>query len=626
MSPLDNLPDLNRSDGTEQAERLKAVLDAAVDAIVTIDDSGRIDSVNRAATTVFGYEPDEMLGRNVSILMPEPFAEEHDAYLRQYLTSGRKRIIGVGREVVGLKKSGEVFPMSLAVGEVNLFGKRLFTGIIRDLTEEKAVEAELLKREKQVRFMVENLPAGAMYVDRYHRTVLCNNAIETITGYDSSQLSTLDKLFETLFGDAAEAELKKYEASITDGNTDQHISTIVTADGNERDLEFTRYRYDHHEVWLVYDRTEQLRAAEQIRRERDFVSRLLETTQAVITVIGPNCEIVRCNQAAVGVAGVSESNLIGRNWCDIFCGTRECDACSGDLAKALLTGKKIEGSLVSTTRPDGQRHDVLWWGGVFADTTIANETAVLVGQDVTEFRNAQKRVLQSERLAAIGQMVTGLAHESRNALQRAQAGLDVLALDVPDSQRNLVEKVGAAITHVYRLYDEVRDYAAPIQLQREWIAISTVWERAWRSVLEASEIELQMEVHNPSGCSTECDIDPYRIEQVFRNLFENALAVSQDGDTISIDVKSDCVKGEASAGESWISVTVSDVGPGLTADQKTRVFEPFYTTKQRGTGLGMAIVARILEEHGGEISIGDAQPTGAAVTIRLPRGHKRGNG
>lgn len=598
------------SDAAEQAARLRAVLNAAVDAIVTIDDGGKIESVNDAAVRMFGYESAELLGKNVSILMPQPFADEHDSYLRAYLTSGRKKIIGIGREVVGRRLSGEIFPMSLAVGEVELDGRRLFTGIIRDLSEAKAVEAELAKRERQVRFMVENLPAGAMYVDRVERTVMCNKAIARLTGYEQAALTSLDVFFETLFGGSAAEELRKYEARITDGNTDQHVSTIRTAAGQERDIEFTRYRYDHHEVWLAYDRTEELRAAQNIRRERDFVRRLLDTAQAVITIIGAKREIVRCNPAAEEIAGYAEGELAGRDWCDIFCGDCHGHVPGGDLAKALLDGYRVEGTLVTTHRPDGRPCHVLWWGQLLNEAGSSNEVAVLFGQDITDFRHAQDRAVQAERLAAIGQMVTGLAHESRNALQRAQAGLDVLALDVPESQRSLVAKVGAAITHVYRLYDEVRDYAAPIQLQREVIALNTVWERAWRSLQETSTVDVQLDVRVKPELALECDVDPYRIEQVFRNIFENAIAVSQAGDTIVITA--------ARPSPALVEVTVTDRGPGLSVQQKARIFEPFYTTKQRGTGLGMAIVARIMEEHGGQIRVTDAHPNGAAVTVALP--------
>lgn len=117
-----------------------AVLDTAADAIVTIDAGGLIHSVNQATERLFGYTCEELLGQNVKILMPQPYHGRHDEYLRNYLTTGKKTIIGIGREVQARRKDGSIFPVDLSVSEVDLVGRRLFTGIVRDLTERHRVE------------------------------------------------------------------------------------------------------------------------------------------------------------------------------------------------------------------------------------------------------------------------------------------------------------------------------------------------------------------------------------------------------------------------------------------------------------------------------------------------------
>jgi two-component system, LuxR family, sensor kinase FixL len=126
---------------------LRSILDTVPDALIVINEQGRIQSFSTAARRLFGYEPTEVLGCNVSILMPSPYREEHDSYLTRYLTTGERRIIGIGRVVVGKRKDGTTFPMELAVGAVNLPGERLFTGFIRDLTERQ--DRELRMHELQ---------------------------------------------------------------------------------------------------------------------------------------------------------------------------------------------------------------------------------------------------------------------------------------------------------------------------------------------------------------------------------------------------------------------------------------------------------------------------------------------
>jgi PAS domain S-box-containing protein len=133
-------------------ERLRAILDTAVEGIITIDARGVIESFNRAAEKIFGYTAKEAIGRNVSILMPEPFRHQHDGYMQNYERTGEAKIIGIGREVAGRRKDGSVFPMDLSVSEVRLADSRLFTGFVRDITERKRLEteiAEISNREQQ---------------------------------------------------------------------------------------------------------------------------------------------------------------------------------------------------------------------------------------------------------------------------------------------------------------------------------------------------------------------------------------------------------------------------------------------------------------------------------------------
>jgi len=128
----------------EREQRLNAIVAAAVDAIISIDDRGAIESVNPATEKLFGCDSSELLGRNIKMLMPEPYQGEHDGYLRNYIRTGIPKIIGFGREVTGLRKDGSTFPMSLSVSEIRLDERRLFTGIIHDLSGRRVLERQVL--------------------------------------------------------------------------------------------------------------------------------------------------------------------------------------------------------------------------------------------------------------------------------------------------------------------------------------------------------------------------------------------------------------------------------------------------------------------------------------------------
>ena len=136
----------------ESNERLRAILATAVEGIITIDERGRIESFNPSAEKIFGYPAREAVGQNIKQLMPTPYRQEHDGYLANYRQTGHAKIIGIGREVVGQRKDGTTFPMDLSVSEVRMTNRRLFTGFVRDITERKQLEKEIIEisnREQQ---------------------------------------------------------------------------------------------------------------------------------------------------------------------------------------------------------------------------------------------------------------------------------------------------------------------------------------------------------------------------------------------------------------------------------------------------------------------------------------------
>jgi len=139
----------------EGAALLKAIIENAIDGIITIDDRGSIESINPAACTLFQYTPGEVIGKNVSVLMPSPDRESHDGYLARYQRTHEAHIIGVGREVNGRKKDGSIFPFRLAVSEVQFSGRKIYTGFIHDMSREKDAEEKLRGYATQLEELVE---------------------------------------------------------------------------------------------------------------------------------------------------------------------------------------------------------------------------------------------------------------------------------------------------------------------------------------------------------------------------------------------------------------------------------------------------------------------------------------
>ncbi|MGQ3032213.1 MAG: PAS domain-containing protein, partial [Ferrovibrionaceae bacterium] len=169
--------------------QLRTVIDTAVDGMVIIDATGRIELFNPACERLFGYGAAEVIGQNVRILMPEPYHGEHDGYLANYRRTGEAKIIGIGREVVGRRKDGSTFPMDLSVGETREGANSLFIGIIRDISRRKADEAALQESAAMLRAVVDTAVDGVIVIDETGLIELFNPACEQLFGYEAAEVT-----------------------------------------------------------------------------------------------------------------------------------------------------------------------------------------------------------------------------------------------------------------------------------------------------------------------------------------------------------------------------------------------------------------------------------------------------
>jgi signal transduction histidine kinase len=227
---------------------------------------------------------------------------------------------------------------------------------------------------------------------------------------------------------------------------------------------------------------------------------------------------------------------------------------------------------------------------------------------------SNRKLLQSERLAAIGQMMTALIHESRNALQCTQSCLEILSQNLSADQESLelVQRIQKSQHKLHTLFEEVRNYAAPLQLNRSSHDLCDILSETWEDLIwqrQGRSATLHLPDSNPE---LRCFVDASRMEQVFRNILENSLAACPEPIVIAVKMAATRL-----GSDDAVKLLITDNGPGLTTEQRSRIFEPFFTTKPTGTGLGMAISKRIVENHGGEIEIGDHSP-GTQIVLTLP--------
>lgn len=591
----------------------QAIMDSAVDGVITIDFRGTIETVNPAAEVLFGYSSSEMLGNNISMLMPSPVREEHDGYLQRYQETGERRIIGVGREVTGKRKDGSLFPLYLAVSETEYQGRTMLTGFLHDLSllrqaEEQTTElGRILESSLNEMLILDSTTFEILMVNQG----LINNsqkARQDLVGQSVFELLT--KQSQAEFSKTV-SPLLKNELQIVEFET-----SLQRRDGSDYEvavqLQSSEWKGRAAIVGFVFDRsvTKQQELDLRIRNQA-----IQSASEGIIIADAQQIghPIVFANPAYLKLTGYTEQEVMGQP-CDFLCRPNPDGEEFKQLQDAIQREREFQ-TTIECCRKDESR----FWNEISV-APVRNEDGitthvVAVMEDVSDRREAQQQLLQSERLAAIGQMVTGLAHESRNALQRAQACLDMLALDLADQpdQLELTAKTHRALNDLHRYYEEVRNYAAPIKLERRQTDIAELWRITWRN-LEPIHAKRSIELSESSvDALPKCVVDDHRIEQVFRNIMENAISGMPTDGRLHIDGSTASI-----AGQAHVRISLRDNGPGFQGEAIDKAMQPFFTTKQKGTGLGLAISKRIVDAHGGSLHLGNAPDGGAEVVVMLP--------
>ena len=353
-------------------------------------------------------------------------------------------------------------------------------------------------------------------------------------------------------------------------------------------------------------------------RENELVKFLFETTPAAIVITDLVGIIETVNQTTLTWFGYEKSDLVGRPigsllslpsvldiesfWTGVLSQAREVGT-TGSPKQCEYTGRRKDATSFSL--------QVSWQ--LFADP----EGCRVIGsmREVTERQRRTEKRIAGERVTAVMEMVSGLAHKNRNAMHRAQSCLDLLKLDLAGKAElvQLAEQIRLALSDLSRNYEDVKEYASHITLKRSCIDLTELCQATFDDLWE------QYRVSTPQlriACEGDCRyalVDPVYMRQVFRHVLENCIHASPHCASIEWDCIADPIY------QDLLEVRVRDHGVGLSAEVAKRMFDPFFTTKQHGTGLGLAVARRIVEAHDGTIDAENDPEGGAVVRIRLPK-------
>jgi PAS domain S-box-containing protein len=325
----------------------------------------------------------------------------------------------------------------------------------------------------------------------------------------------------------------------------------------------------------------------------DYLGSVMESMSDGVVAVDANEVITTFNGAACTILGYAAEDVLGRRFRDVF--GREFIVPPGRQAMTLRAAGGTEVSVSESDSPLTGRQR----------TRIGT---VKVFQDLTELEALRTQVRRKDRLAAIGEMAATVAHEIRNPLGGIRGFASLLARDVEGNAgcARLVDKILMGTRDLERVVEELLEYTRPLELRLRQSSAADLVDAAAGFL---QDVPPGVRVENGVGPGCDLMVDPDRMRQVFLNILMNG--VQSLGDSGSVRV-------EAAREDGWLRVAFRDTGCGIPPDKLEQVFLPFFTTKEKGTGLGLAVAAKIVESHGGRIDLDSEPGRGTCMTVCLP--------
>ena len=533
------LTDIDDRERAEQA--LRVVVETATDAVVSADESGAIQFANPATTRVFGYDPAELIGKPLTVLMPEFMRKLHENGFRRYLATGQRHINWQGTELTGLRKNGQEFQLEVSFGELTTNGHRVFTGFIRDITERK-------RAEQAFRLLVVGTAAT--------------------TGSD---------FFQSLVQHMAQALRARY-AFVTTCDEQKHARTLAFWKGD---------RFGENFDFDIADTPCEKVLHGEVCRYRQELQGLF-----------PGDKLLADWQAEsyLGVPMLDRSNRVIGHLAILDDKPMEADSRAIDLLKIFASRAAAE---LNRQKAEDELQAAL--------------------QERERMREELAHLAHLNRVSTMGELAASLAHEIKQPISAAMTDARTcsrwLTRDCPDlaEAQAAASRVVKDVTRASEIIGRVRSLFKKDSLQHEEVDINEVIQKMI-ALLQGEASRHSILIH--SDCSLDLPpimADRVQLQQVLMNLMLNSIEAMKNMNTPSkLTIKSQ----QDDSGQLLISVM--DTGVGVPAEKMDQIFNPFFTSKSEGTGMGLPISRSIIESHGGRLWAVSNPESGSIFRFTLP--------
>jgi two-component system cell cycle sensor histidine kinase/response regulator CckA len=607
--------------------RLKAVIDAAMDAVIGMDDKGRVLSWNPQAEAIFGWSADEAVGRQVSdLIIPPNMVDAHQRGIAHYLETRESAMIGRRIELTALRRDRTLIPVELTLVALEEAGGVVFTAFIADISERKDSARRLAESEERFRQIAENVREVVWMTGPLRQDlVYVSPAYEAIWGRSCGSLYADPASFASAI--VPEDRDRVLAAADRQAEGDYaEIYRIVQPDGGTRWIHERAFpvRGMSGEVVRVVgsaqDITNLKRAEEALRDSESRYRNLFESAPDGIFVADAEGRFVDVNPSGLRLLGASREELLGRTLADLVP--------PQDAVAAVEAMFEVRHGVAHHGEWRLRRGDDSFVDAEVIGSSTADGRFLSLVRDVGDRKRMEEQLRQSQKMEAVGRLAGGIAHDFNNILGVVTGYGEMVRRKLPEDHpdRRRLEEIlkaaerGGGLTRQLLAFSR-KQVLAPRVLEPSVVVTET---RKLLAPLVGEDVEVSVKAEAKGRVR----VDRGQLEQVLLNLVVNARDAMAMGGWLSIETRDVELDQEymhrrevAIQPGKYVVISVADSGHGMDESTRARIFEPFFTTKPegKGTGLGLATVYGIVKQSGGYIWAYSEVGYGTTFHVYLPR-------
>ena len=618
------------------------------DSVISTDLNGFIVTWNKGSENMFGHTVGEILGKHISTIYPE---DEH-AFLQNEVIVPllQKREHDV--EVRMQHKSGDVFFAHLSLSML-YDDQGIATGMIgysMDITERRLAEVALQNSEERYRHLIEATSSIIWYTDKSGGFIVPQNSWEKYTGQPWNEYKDFGWT-KKIHPDDIEHILMAWEKACQEISLYESSGRIWNAGLKEwRDFEVRAVPVKNKDgslrewIGVITDIADKNEAKQDLINQKNRAQHYLDIVGVMLVAINSEGKVTLINRKGCEVLGYEEENIIDSNWFDNYLPKRLIAEVRGVFSSLMLGEiESVEFYEAFVLNRNGEEKLIAWHNSVLHDAegkiigTLSSGTDItdakaaevelnkhqykleeLIEDRTRELQDVHDELIRKERLATLGQLTATVSHELRNPLGAMKPSLYVIEKKSDKSDvrvQQAIERIDRNVDRCDRIIDELLDFTRITELDRHVAPVDEWLE----SVITEQDIPKDIRVEKDFSLSgVELAIDVGRLSRAVINVVENACHAMLDDNKQVMDRKSACLNIKTQRNNKRIDIVISDTGSGMPEDVLQRIFEPLFSTRGFGVGLGMPTVKQIMEQHGGGVDIKSKEGEGTTVILWLP--------